>query len=68
MNLSKEQADINTSTQGTIKDISNTSQQLAIQSQFFKDYVTETFAAQQADIDFLKANCVCKTRTPQCTS
>ena len=68
MSLSKHQSQLNHSTQNSLKDISNSSKQMEIQSQFFKDFVTETFAQQQLDINFLKENCVCKNRSPQCTA
>ena len=68
INFTNEQAKINETTQGGIQEVSNSTEKLVIQNQWFKSYVTETLANQQSDIDYLKLNCVCKTRSPQCIS
>ena len=43
-------------------------QKMLIQNNWFKQYVTQTLEQQQSDIQYLKDNCVCKTRHNQCTN
>ena len=64
--FTNEQAQINIAHSGSIQQVSDTTQQIQIQSNFFKTYVTETFEKQQSEIDYLKQNCSCKQRHNQC--
>lgn len=68
INFTNEQAKVNVTTQKGIQQVSDSTEKLVIQNQWFKSYVTETLANQQSDIDYLKSNCVCKTRSYQCFS
>ena len=64
--FSKEQEKVNVTTKQSIKQVSDSTEKILIQNNWFKSYVTQTLEKQQSDIDFLKNNCVCKTRNYQC--
>ena len=64
--FSNDQEKVNITTKENIKQVSDSTQKILIQNNWFKTYVTDTLEKQQADIDFLKINCVCKTRSYQC--
>ena len=64
--FTNEQTEINKAHDGSIRQVSDTTQQIQIQNNFFKTYVTETFQQQQSDIDYLKRNCTCKVRHNTC--
>ena len=66
INFTNEQAQINKAHSGSIQQASDTVQQLQIQNNFFKNYVTNTLEQQQSDIDYLKDNCTCRQRNDQC--
>ena len=66
INFTNEQKKINEDHKGSIQQVSDTTQQMQIQNNFFKTYVTETLQQQQNEIDYLKSNCTCKQRTNNC--
>ena len=66
--FSNDQEKVNITTKENIKQVSDSTQKILIQNNWFKSYVTDTLEKQQADIDFLKSNCVCKSRSYQCFS
>ena len=66
--FSKDQEKVNESTKQNIKEVSDSTQKLLIQNNWFKQYVNQTLEQHQSDIQYLKSNCVCKSRHNQCTS
>ena len=66
--FSKDQEKVNVSTKQSIKEVSDSTQKLLIQNNWFKQYVNQTLEQHQSDIQYLKSNCVCKSRHNQCTS
>ena len=66
--FNNQQEKVNDSTKQSIKQVSDSTEKILIQNNWFKSYVTQTLEKQQSDINFLKNNCVCKTRNYQCTN
>ena len=66
LNFTTEQTKINKAQSTSIQQTSDTVQQIQIQNNFFKNYVTDTLEQQQSDIDYLKNNCRCRQRHDQC--